>query len=268
MGKIDFSKIATKYEDYSLIQKSTAGILLEILEIGDNDDVLDLGCGVGNITREIRKITKSKVVGIDPSEGMIKEAIGKSRGFDIIFKVESAEEMDYKDCFDVIFCNSSFQWFIDPEKSVKNCYTALRKGGRIGIQAPAKKVYSPDFIEAVGKVKENPKTRDVFAHFKEPWFLLETCDEYKNLFENIGFRVVFCKIGSVKTKHTPEEVLNIFFSGAAIGYLSQDFYDVEIDVDYVENFKNIVKENFIQQANNQGEIELRFNRLFLVVIKE
>ncbi len=132
MGKIDFSKIATKYEDYSLIQKSTAGILLEILEIGDNDDVLDLGCGVGNITREIRKITKSKVVGIDPSEGMIKEAIGKSRGFDIIFKVESAEEMDYKDCFDVIFCNSSFQWFIDPENLLKIATQLYEKAEGLG----------------------------------------------------------------------------------------------------------------------------------------
>jgi trans-aconitate methyltransferase len=216
---------------------------------------------------KIREITKAKLMGIDPSEGMIKKAIEKSRGFDIIFKVKSAEEMDYKDCFDIIFCNSSFQWFRDPEKAVKNCYTALRKGGRIGIQAPAKRKYSPNFIEAVEKVKIDPRTRDIFAHFKEPWFLLETSDDYKNLFEKIGFRVVISKIESIKTNHTTEEVFDIFSSGAALGYLGQDFYDVEIGVDYIENFKKIVKETFVQQANDQGEIELIFNRLFLVAIK-
>ncbi len=157
--------------------------------------------------------------------------------------------------------------FRDPEKAVKNCYIALRKGGRIGIQAPAKRKYSPNFIDAVEKVKIDPRTKDIFAHFKEPWFLLETSDDYKNLFEKIGFRVVISKIESVKTNHTPEEVFDIFSSGAALGYLGQDFYDVKIGMDYIENFKKIVKETFVQQANNQGEIELIFNRLFLVAIK-
>ena len=268
MSRIDFSKIATKYEDYSLVQKSAADILLKLLEIGNSDDVLDLGCGVGNLTRKIREITKGKVVGIDPSEGMIREAVEKSRGFDITFEIKSAEEMGYRDCFDGIFCNSTFQWFKDPKKAVENCYTALRKGGRVGIQAPAKKVYSPNFIEAVENVKENPKTRTIFAHFKSPWFFFETADEYRKLFEKYGFRVVLSKIESVRTKHTPEEVFNIFSSAAVAGYLNQDFYDVEIETGYIDSFKEIVKDAFVQQANNHGEMELIFNRIFLVAFKE
>jgi len=268
MSTVDFSKIATKYEDYSSLQKSAAEVLLKLLEIRTTDDVLDLGCGIGNLTMKIREITKAKVMGIDSSEGMIKEAVKKSRSLDIIFEVKSAEEMDYEDCFDVILCNSSFQWFGDPEKAIKNCHTALRKGGRIGIQAPAKKAYSPNFIEAVEKVKENPRTRDIFAHFRAPWVLFETSDVYKNLFEKIGFRVVFSKIESIKTKHTPEEVFNLFSSGAVIGYLGRDFYDVKIDEDYMDAFKKIVKDAFVQQANERGEVDLIFHRVFLVAIKE
>jgi len=268
MIRVDFSKIATKYEDYSLVQKSAADTLLELLEIGNSDDVLDLGCGVGNLTRKIRAITKGKIIGIDPSEGMIREAIEKGRGLDITFEIKAAEEMDYKDCFDVIFCNSSFQWFREPQKAVENCYTALRKGGRIGIQAPGKRVYSPNFIDAVEKAKEDPRTKDIFTHFKEPWFFLETADEYRELFEKYRFRVVLSKIESIRTKHTPEEVFNIFSSGAAAGYLNQDFYDVEINTDYTDSFKEIVKDAFVQQANSHGEMELIFNRIFLVAVKE
>jgi len=33
MSKIDFTNISAKYEDYSLVQKSAAKVLLEILEI-------------------------------------------------------------------------------------------------------------------------------------------------------------------------------------------------------------------------------------------
>lgn len=268
MNKIDFSKIAAKYEDYSLIQKSAADALLKLLKIGGSDDVLDLGCGAGGLTRKIRGMTKGKVVGIDPSEGMIKEAAEKSGSLDIIFEVKIAEELDYEDCFDVIFCNSAFQWFRDPQKAIENCYIALRKGGRIGIQAPAKKVYSPNFVKAVEKTREDPRTRGIFAHFKEPWVFLETADDYRELFERCGFRVVLSKIESVRTKHAPEVVFNIFSSAAVAGYLNQDFYDVKIGEDYVETFEKIVKEAFVQQADDQGEVALIFNRIFLTAMKE
>ncbi len=268
MSRVDFSKIAIKYEDCSSVQKSAAEVLLKLLEIGNTDDVLDLGCGVGNLTKMLKEITEGKVVGVDPSEGMIREAVEKSSCLDITLEVKSGEELDYKNCFDVIFCNSSLQWFREPQKAVKNCHTALRKGGRIGIQAPAKRIYSPNFIEAVEKVKRDPRTKDIFAHFNEPWFLLEKQDEYTNLLEKIGFKVVFSKIESIKTKHTPEEIFDIFSSGAIAGYLNQDFYDVKIDEDYMDTFKKIVKDTFVQQANEQGEVELIFNRVFLVAIKE
>jgi trans-aconitate methyltransferase len=36
----------------------------------------------------------------------------------------------------------------------------------------------------------------------------------------------------------------------------------------MDTFKKIVKDAFVQQANEQGEVELIFNRIFLVAIKE
>ena len=58
MSKEVFSKIATKYEQYSSLQKSAANFLLALLEIKGDEDVLDLGCGVGNLTRKIREMTR------------------------------------------------------------------------------------------------------------------------------------------------------------------------------------------------------------------
>ena len=103
---------------------------------------------------------------------------------------------------------------------------------------------------------------------KSPGFFLETADEYRELFEKCGFRVVLSKIESIRTKHTPEEVFNIFSSAAVAGYLNQDFYDVEIEASYINSFKEIVKNTFVQQANDHGEVMLVFNRIFLVAIKE
>ncbi|NOX32499.1 MAG: class I SAM-dependent methyltransferase, partial [Deltaproteobacteria bacterium] len=111
------------------------------------------------IMRAIKALTNGNMVGIDPSEGMIKKAIERNKETDIVFKVKSAEKLDYENCFDVIFCNSAFQWFHELSKSIRNCYSCLREGGRIGIQAPAKKIYSPNFIEVIERVKKMPEQK-------------------------------------------------------------------------------------------------------------
>lgn len=80
--------------------------------------------------------------------------------------------------------------------------------------------------------------------------------------------MVLSEIESVKTKHIPEEGFKIFSSAAVAGYLNQDFYDVEIEAGYIDSFKKIVKDSFVQQANNEGEVILAFNRIFLVGVKE
>ena len=265
---MDFSKISAEYERYATVQKSASYVLLNLLKIKSGEDVLDLGCGTGHITRLIRKITKGKVVGIDPSDGMIREAITKSRGMGIVYEVKSAEEMDYYEEFDVIFCNSTMQWFSDPEKALINCYNALRKGGRIGVQAPAKRIYSPNFIKAISKVMGDERTKYIFNHFKEPWFFLETEDEYVRFFEKVGFRVAFSKLETVTTYHTPDEIFKIFLSGAVVGYLNQRYYDVEITEEYISAFKEIVRKSFEEQADRNGMVKLEFNRIFLIAVKE
>lgn len=268
MDKIDFSKIATEYEKCSTVQKSASEILLRLLRIRDNDDVLDLGCGTGRLTRKIRSLTSGKVVGVDPSVGMIKEAIEKSEGLDIVYEIKSAEDIDYRESFDVIFCNSAFQWFKDPEKVIRNCHRALRRNGRIGIQAPAKKIYCPNFIEAIEMVGKDERTKEIFTHFKEPWFFLETAEEYKSLFEKCGFIVVFSKIETITTVHTVEETFKIFSSGAIAGYLNQDYYDIELTESYILAFKEIVKKAFDEQSDENGTVKLKFNRIFVVAVKE
>ncbi len=266
MDEINFSKIASEYEKLATVQKLVSEKLLKLLKIRNNEDVLDLGCGTGHPTRKIRRLTNGKVVGVDPSEGMIKKAVEKSKGLNIIYETKSAEDIDYKETFDVIFCNSAFQWFKNPEKAIGNCYTALRRNGKIGIQAPAKKIYCPNFIEAIAFVRKNERTKEIFAHFKEPWFFLETAEEYKSIFEKYNFKVVFSKIETIVSEHTPEEVFKVFSAGAMAGYLNQDYYDVELSKEYISAFKEIVRKAFEKQAIN-GIIELKFNRIFLVAVK-
>jgi len=266
-GIRDFSDVASDYEKRSLVQKSAAEILLGLIDIKKTEDVLDLGCGTGNLTERIRRATSRRVEGIDPSEEMIVQAKKSYQRFGIEFIVSKAEEIEYDREFDVIFCNSAFQWVIDPEKAVRNCHRALRDGGRMGIQAPATSNYSPTFVEAVKSVEQNPATKETFSHFKPPWFFMETSAEYRELFKKSGFTVALSEINTVKSRHSPEEAFGIFSSGAAVGYLNPNCYLSGLDSGYVSNFNMIVRKYFESMADENGLVELVFNRIFLIAIK-
>lgn len=262
---INFNDISSKYQDISLVQASAGDVLIKILDIKGNENVLDVGCGTGNITRKIRHLTIGKVVGVDSSEGMIRKAMDNYPGDDLLFEVKTGEEINESlGKFDVIFCNSTFQWFKNPEFILKNFFSVLNKEGRLGVQVPATLNYCPNFIAAIDEIKKNPITSRIFENFKSPWFFLETSEEYQQLFENAGFSVVFSKIEKPYSKVTPEDTLKIFSSGAIAGYLDEKNYLCPVNEEYVENFKEIVKSSFESQVNSDGMVDLIFHRIFVI----
>jgi trans-aconitate methyltransferase len=267
MQSNDFTNIAARYEQDSVIQKSAAEKLMGLLDIRRRDDVLDLGCGTGALAREIRLMTDGNVVGVDSSAGMIREAESGQQSMDIIYDVKTAEELDYRDKFTAIVCNSAFQWFRDSGRALRNCHAALKKGGRMGIQAPAKKVYCPNFVKAMGAVATDARTSATFAEFTAPWLFLDSPEEYSALFRHAGFTVPFSVIEEVKTLHPPDEVMTIFESGAAAGYLNQAHYAAPVDGAYTAAFREIVRGSFRKQADHDGKVELMFNRIYLVATK-
>ncbi len=264
----NFTEISVRYENSAIVQKSASEILFNLLDIQANDNVLDLGCGTGHITKIIRDKTKGKVIGVDPAKGMIEKAREKFSNLGIVFRNCSAEALDYQHEFDVIFCNSAFQWFKDHKRALRACYDALKKDGKIAVQAPAKEIYCPNFITAINEVKNNESTKTIFESFKHPWLFLNRSEEYKKLFEDVGFKVLRAWIDEVVTSHSPEEVYKIFDSGASAGYLNQNYYGKSLIKEYISTFKGIVRKTFEEQADETGKVKLIFYRIYLLAIKE
>lgn len=267
MAGTDFSAIATRYERDSLIQKAAAEKLLGLLAIQRHDRVLDLGCGAGNLSRRLRALTERTVVAVDPSASMIREAAGHRDGAGIEFQVLAAEDLADVEAFDVIFCNSALQWFTDPGRVLANAFRALRPGGRLGIQAPAQARYCPNFLTALAAVAADPRTAATFGDFAPPWFFLETAEAYAALVREAGLAVDFARLDVQVTAHPPAEVMAIFESGAAAGYLNPAYYPALLTDAYVTAFREIVARSFHEQAGANGQVALTFNRIYLVASK-
>jgi ubiquinone/menaquinone biosynthesis C-methylase UbiE len=268
MVHINFDSKAAVYEQNALVQKSASAVLLGLMSIREDEDVLDLGCGSGRTTREIALLTKGLALGTDISESMIGEAIQKNDGrLNLRYLVKDAESLGFTGKFDVVYCNSAFQWFANPRKVLEQCFTALKADGRMGIQAPATSMYCPNFVTAIEKVRHHPATRATFGFFKNPWMFLESEDEYRNLFERCGFEVVTCKIIEESARYTIDQVYGIYQSGAENGYLNQSFYTIPLTDEYVKTFRSLIKKSFKEQADESGMVDLKFNRIYLVAKK-
>ena len=263
----DFSTIASFYREKSLVQANAGKQLIELLEIAPTADILDVGCGTGNLTAELRGITFGRVIGIDPAEGMIRQAQSVYGNRDIDFRMNSGVGMEFDSEFDTIYCSSTFQWFREPAVSLANFAKALRPGRKVGIQAPATSRYCPNFLSAIERCCRAPRLAAIFAGFRPPWFFLDSADEYRTLFEQAGFIVSHCRIEETHQRCSVDKAVDIFNSGAAAGYLNQAYYAEPLPEDFNELVMEEMRVSFEEQTNASGEIDLVFYRLFAVLRK-
>ena len=158
MSKEDFKDFIKKLELQAL---ETAEERIPLyLEVGlkDAENILDVGCGSGTVTRDIARLTKGKVVGIDGSEDMVNVAGELLKDYENVeLVVGSAESLPFEDnTFDVVTCNLLLMWADDPQIIVNEMARVVKKGGRVLASL------EPDYG---GKLHypENPKVDPVFA---------------------------------------------------------------------------------------------------------
>ena len=259
-----FEEIAARYRQTSLVQASAGAKLIELLDIPARADILDVGCGTGNLTARLAKKTAGKVIGIDPSGAMIREASRIYPDPRIRFLVMDSHEMSFDKAFDVIYCNSVFQWFFQPEIFLGNAVRALRPGGKIGMQAPARHNYCPVFLEAIESCSRIPELNQVISTFRSPWFMLDTAEAYRSLFEEAGFKVIFSTLEETRNRQTPAQVFDIFGSGAKAGYLNPACYDSPFPEGFETLFLDAIHRSFESQADADGMIDLMFYRIYVI----
>jgi len=262
-----FDGIATRYRQTSLVQASAGAKLIELLDIPRHADILDVGCGTGNLTAELAGKTTGRVTGIDPSGEMVRFASAAFSDQRISFMQLDADDIGFESEFDIVYCNSAFQWFRDPARFLDNAGRALRPEGRIGMQAPARHDYCPAFIDAIETCCVNPEITKIFAGFRSPWYFLETEDEYRALFEKSGFRVLFCTIEESRSRRTPQQVFDVFCSGARAGYLDPACYNQSWPEGFETTVLDGIRQAFDCQADKEGMIDLMFQRIFVIAEK-
>lgn len=156
---------ARTYERVSGPQAEWAEGVLDRLELGGDETVLDAGCGSGRVTRLLlERLPHGHVVAVDASPSMVEQARGAlDAGRTTVFEADLAR-LELEQPVDAVFSNAVFHWVPDHEALFACMHRALRPGGRLEAQCGG-----AGNVQAFHDTAQAVALREPFAGYLAGW---------------------------------------------------------------------------------------------------
>ncbi len=211
-------------EDYITASENLTNLMAEKAKINFNSNVLDVGCGNGEVTIKLAKKFKCSIIGIDLSGVRIKNAIQKLQKnpniLDFVnFKKASATNIPFNsDYFSHIWSQSTIYHVHDKDKALSEIFRVLEKGGIFVFD---------DLIKPKQEISDDAK-KYVYERllFDTPF----TFESYQDKLKKIGFEIVESKDLSEHLKKSYQELKGILESKI----------DSNKDQKYSKDYKNLI----------------------------
>lgn len=126
-----------QYERFREERRQPFADLLALVEKRNRMRIVDLGCGTGELTRELHETLGAyETLGIDDSETMLLKA-GHFGGEMLRFEQGSIEAFVTDQPYDLIFSNAALHWIADHEQLFLRLTNFLSIDGQLAVQMPA-----------------------------------------------------------------------------------------------------------------------------------
>jgi trans-aconitate 2-methyltransferase len=150
--------------------------LAALIEPRPNMRIIDLGCGTGELTRELHEqFAASETIGIDSSESMLQKA---SSSGTLHFQLGDIESFTSDRPFDLVFSNAALHWIRDHERLFTRLMSLIADHGQLAIQMPANHEHASHRIAAELATSFGIELRTVNILAPE---------SYATLLHNLGF---------------------------------------------------------------------------------
>jgi SAM-dependent methyltransferase len=171
---------AEDYDRHARFVSDLAGPVLEWLQPQAGERILDLGCGDGVLSEELKR-RGVDVLGVDISESLLAAAI--ARGVET--RLIDGRNLPFDGAFDAVFSNAALHWMSDAGAVIDGVFRALKPGGRFVAEFGG----HGNVAAVTTAMRATAWRRGGDAALAGPWFFPSVA-VYREMLEERGFRVV------------------------------------------------------------------------------
>jgi trans-aconitate 2-methyltransferase len=187
--------------------------VLDRLQLGGDETVLDLGCGSGRLTAKLlERLPRGRVIAVDSSPSMLAQARTQLAGYSerVQFIESDALQLELEQVADVVFSTATFHWILDHAKLFRVLFCALKPGGRLVAQCGGGANLAMLKARA-DALAEDRRFANSFRGWTQPWNYA-TPEETAERLRAAGFGEVETSIQSAPTVFDDAETFRKFIA--------------------------------------------------------
>lgn len=179
-----FDRLAETWDDAHTLEQMMGplGAAVDTWDLNENETVLDVGCGTGNLTAVLlaRLGKAGRVVGLDISSAMLRRARLKIDDPRVTWLLGAADRIDLPNAScDRVICFSVWPHFADPIAVLKELRRVLRPHGQVHVLH----LISREAVNHIHRAAHETVQQD----------LLAPVNEIAAIFRNEGFDVLIAE---------------------------------------------------------------------------
>ena len=175
----------TQYAKYRDERAQPFYDLMALVQPQSNMRVVDLGCGPGELTRELHDVLDAhETLGVDNSPAMLEKAAAFA-GDGVGFENADLGAFSAPGAYDLIFANAALQWSPDHPALLTRLTASLAPGGQLAVQVPANDDAPSHALAAV--VASESRFREALSGFTRVSPVL-TPEAYATLLHQLGYQ--------------------------------------------------------------------------------
>jgi trans-aconitate 2-methyltransferase len=210
------------YAHHSSLQAAMADEVLSRLTLRGDEQVLDLGCGDGNLSARIAAmLPRGAVLGVDASADMVafaRQQFGSASWPNLGFEVADARALSFGSRFDLVVSFNTLHWVPQQADALRGIHRALKAQGRAHLRLVTRAELG-SLEEVAEAVRREPEWADAFDGFSDPYLRLDAA-QYAALAQSLGFELLSCQ-SAMKRWDFGSEAAFFGFCNAGFGAWTQ-----------------------------------------------
>lgn len=176
----------TQYEKFRDERSRPFYDLLALVHSCPGGRVADLGCGTGELTRDLHEATQAaETIGVDSSDTMLAKASAFA-GRGLRFEQANIETWAPAEPLDVLFSNAALQWVNGHEALFERLAGFVAASGQLAIQVPA----NNDHLSHITahRIAQDEPFRSALGGYVREW-PVQSPEWYAELLDRLAFKV-------------------------------------------------------------------------------